>query len=103
MPPFQLLSPAGDISFHPKPTFLSPGADFSFTQGRHGCAIGGLGLAQGKANPPPKGFALCSFRLLSDAGSAIIRLVSRKEILETLIFDIPAAVKGAAGWLARIG
>ena len=24
MPPFQLLSPAGDVSFHPKPTFLSP-------------------------------------------------------------------------------
>ena len=31
------------------------------------------------------------------------RLVSRKAILGTLIFEIPAAVKGAAGWLARIG
>ena len=47
--------------------------------------------------------AKCGFRLLLGGGSAIIRPVSRKEILETLIFDIPAAVKGAAGWLARIG
>ena len=45
-------------------------------------------MAQGRANPPPKGFALYSFRLLSDAGSAIIRPVSRKAILGTLIFDI---------------
>ena len=33
----------------------------------------------------------------------LFALFSRKEILGTLIFDIPAAVKGAAGWLARIG
>ena len=62
----------------------------------HGCAIGGHGLAQGRANPPPKGFALCSFRLLSDAGSAIIRPVSRKAILGTLIFDIGDSRKIAA-------
>ena len=43
------------------------------------------------------------FRLLLGGGSAIIRPISRKEILGTLIFDIPAVVKGAAGWLARIG
>ena len=47
--------------------------------------------------------AFSLFRLLSGIGSAIIRVVSRKAILETLIFEIPAAVKGAAGWLARIG
>ena len=44
-------------------------------------------MAQGRANPPPKGLALCSFRLLSDAGSAIIRPVSRKAILGTC-FDM---------------
>ena len=44
-------------------------------------------MAQDKANPPPKGFAPCSFRLLSDAGSAIIRPVSRKAILGTC-FDM---------------
>ena len=44
-----------------------------------------------------------SFWLLSETGSAIICVVSRRAILETLIFEIPAAVKGAAGWLARIG
>ena len=47
--------------------------------------------------------AFSLFRLLSGIGSAIICVVSRKAILETLIFEIPAAVKGAAGWLARIG
>ena len=45
----------------------------------------------------------CAFRLRSGRESAIIQLVSRKAILETLIFEISAAVKGAAGWLARIG
>ena len=44
-------------------------------------------MAQGKANPPPKGLAFCSFWLLSDAGSAIIRPVSRKVILGTC-FDM---------------
>ena len=53
-------------------------------------------MAQGRANPPPKGLALCSFRLLSDAGSAIIRLVSRKAILGTSIFDIGGSCKIAA-------
>ena len=43
------------------------------------------------------------FRLLSDIGSAIIHLVSRRAILETLIFEIPAAVKGTVGRLTRIG
>ena len=81
------LSPASDISFHPQATFLSSGADLSFTQGRHGCAIEALRLAQGRADPPPKGYGLCCFRLLSDAGSAIIRPVSRKAILGTC-FDM---------------
>ena len=43
------------------------------------------------------------FRLLLGGGSAIIWLVSRKAFLGTLIFDIPAAVKGTAGRLTRIG
>ena len=45
-------------------------------------------MAQGRANPPPKGFAFCSFRLLLGIGSAIMCPVSRKAILGTLIFDI---------------
>ena len=53
-------------------------------------------MAQDKANPPPKGLALCSFRLLSDAGSAIIRPVSRKAILGTSIFDIGGSRKVVA-------
>ena len=44
-----------------------------------------------------------AFRLLLGGEGAIIWLVSRKAILETLIFEIPAAVTGAAGWLTRIG
>ena len=33
----------------------------------------------------------------------LFALFSRKEILGTLIFDIPAVVNGSAGRLARIG
>ena len=44
-------------------------------------------MAQGRANLPPKCFALCSFRLLLGIGSAIIRPVSRKSILGTC-FDM---------------
>ena len=61
-------------------------------------------MAQGRADPPPKGFALCSFRLLSDAGSAIIRPVSKKEFLGTLIFDIGGyrkiSVTGLKEWVS---
>ena len=61
-------------------------------------------MVQGKANPPPKCFALCSFRLLSGIGSAIIRPVSRKAILGTLIFDIGGyrkiSVTGLKEWVS---
>ena len=46
---------------------------------------------------------LCFLRLLSGIGSAIICFVSRRAILWSMIFDIPAVVKGTAGWFTRIG
>ena len=35
MPPFQMLSPARDISFHPQATSLSSTGDHPFTRGIH--------------------------------------------------------------------
>ena len=92
MTSFQLLSLVADSSFirgtpffHPGKILLCHGRPWDLHKAR---AISAQGLRAFPLAVTKARSSKSDFRLLLDTGSAIIRLVSRKAILGTWIFDI---------------